>query len=288
MSEYAVALGTFDGLHSGHKAVLQNILKKGAEPLVLTFDLPPRINQKNNLIMMPEDKINALKELGIKAEVMEFQKVKDVSAMDFLLFIKEKFSPKIIATGYDFRFGKSALGDTQLISDFCKTNNITYYCTDAVTVDDEPVSSTCIRELISLGELKKANKMLGYRFGFSGEITHGDERGRTIGFPTINIVYPVGLVVPKFGVYASFTEIDGVLYKSVTDIGVRPTFKTDFIISETNIMNFNGNIYEKTARIHLVDFIRPEMKFGNLNELKAAIEKDKKSAENILSYINNM
>ena len=283
MSEYAVALGTFDGLHSGHKAVLQNILNKNYIPLVLTFDLPPKINQKSNLIMSPEDKLKALTQLGIKAEVMEFNKVKDISADDFLSFVKNKFSPKIIATGYDFCFGKGALGNTSLLSEFCKANNILYKCTDAIMVDGSPVSSTRIRKLISLGEIKKANQMLGFNFSFSGMVNHGDERGRTIGFPTINIAYPLELVTPKFGVYASLTEIDGVFYKSVTDIGVRPTFKTDFVISETNLMNFSGNLYEKNARIHLVEFIREETKFGDLNELKNAISNDKKTAERILN-----
>lgn len=282
MSEYAIALGTFDGLHAGHKAVLSNILNKGYTPLVLTFELPPKTNLKANLIIPPEDKLKSLNALGIKVEVMDFNKVKDISASEFLSFVKNKFSPKIIATGYDFRFGKGALGDTNLIKDFCKPNNISYICTDAVMVEGEPVSSTRIRSFISSGQIKKANQMLGYNFSFCGKVNHGDERGRTIGFPTINIAYPTELVTPRFGVYASLTEIDGVFYKSVTDIGVRPTFKTDFVISETNLMDFDGDVYEKSARIHLVDFIREETKFGGLNELKNAISSDKKAAEKIL------
>lgn len=283
MPEYAVALGTFDGLHSGHKAVLSNILKEGLLPLVLTFDLPPKINQKSNLLMTPEDKIKALNKLGIKTEVMDFNKVKDISPNEFLSFIKKEYSPKIIATGYDFRFGKGASGDTSLIADFCKNNNMSYICTDAVLEDLMPVSSTRIRELIKTGEVKKASKMLGRNFAFSGEVNHGDERGRTIGFPTVNIAYPTELVIPKFGVYASLTEIDGKFYKSVTDIGVRPTFKTDFVISETNIMDFSSDVYEKNVTIHLVDFIREETKFSSLNELKSAIENDKKIAEEVLN-----
>lgn len=284
MPEYAIALGTFDGLHSGHKAVLSNILKDGFTPLVLTFDLPPKINRKSNLLMLPEDKLKALNNLGIKAEVMNFDKVKDISPEDFLSFIQNKFSPKIIATGFDFRFGKGASGDSSLIADFCKANNISYICTDAVLEDSKPVSSTSIRKLIENGEVKKASKMLGRYFSFSGEVSHGDERGRTIGFPTINIAYPTELVIPKFGVYASLTEIDGRRYKSVTDIGIRPTFKTDFVISETNIIKFSKNIYEKKVTVHLVEFIREETKFGDLNELESAIKNDKKMAEAILDF----
>ncbi len=282
MPEYSVALGTFDGLHLGHKAVLESVAKNGLSPIALTFDLPPKFRSEQNLLMTPENKINSLEALGIKVEVMDFEKVKNVSADEFLAFIKNKFSPKIIATGYDFRFGKGALGNTKQIADFCKINGIEYICANAVFSQNEPVSSTRIRELIKDGEIKSANKMLGYTFSFSGEITHGDARGRTMGFPTLNISYPKALVTPKFGVYASMAEIDGKIYKAVTDIGIRPTFKTDFVISETNIMDFEGDVYGKDAKIYLVDFIRGERKFSDINELKGAISLDKKTAAEIL------
>ena len=282
MPDFSVALGTFDGVHLGHRAVLESSLKKGLIPIALTFDLPPKFGSKQNLLMTPIDKIKALSTLGISAEVMDFEKIKDTPPNEFLTFIKEKFSPKIIATGYNFRFGKSALGTTNDIAEFCKINNIEYICANAVKVGGEAVSSTRIRKLIADGEVNLAGKMLGQHFFFSGEITHGDARGRTIGFPTLNIPYPTELVIPKFGVYASLTEVNGKIYKSVTDIGVRPTFKTDYIISETNIMGFEGDLYGKIAKIHLVDFIRGEVKFGGVEELKFAISKDKKTAAQIL------
>lgn len=282
MPDFSVALGTFDGVHLGHRAVLESTLKKGLIPIALTFDLPPKFGSKQNLLMTPIDKIKALSTLGISAEVMDFEKIKDTPPNEFLTFIKEKFSPKIIATGYNFRFGKSALGTTNDIVEFCKINNIEYICANAVKVGGEAVSSTRIRKLIADGEVNLAGKMLGQHFFFSGEITHGDARGRTIGFPTLNIPYPTELVIPKFGVYASLTEVNGKIYKSVTDIGVRPTFKTDYIISETNIMGFEGDLYGKIAKIHLVDFIRGEVKFGGVEELKFAISKDKKTAAQIL------
>lgn len=282
MPDFSVALGTFDGVHLGHRAVLESTLKKGLIPIALTFDLPPKFGSKQNLLMTPIDKIKALSTLGISAEVMDFEKIKDTPPNEFLTFVKEKFSPKIITTGYNFRFGKSALGTTNDIAEFCKINNIEYICANAVKVGGEAVSSTRIRKLIADGEVNLAGKMLGQHFFFSGEITHGDARGRTIGFPTLNIPYPTELVIPKFGVYASLTEVNGKMYKSVTDIGVRPTFKTDYIISETNIMDFEGDLYGKIAKIHLVDFIRGEVKFGGVEELKFAISKDKKTAAQIL------
>lgn len=287
MPEYSVALGTFDGLHLGHKAVLQSIIKNGLTPVALTFDVPPKFSKKTNLLITPNEKINRLKKLGISAEVLDFNSVKNLSPNEFLNFIKAKFSPKIIATGCNFHFGKGALGTTGDLADFCKANGILYLCSDAVNYNGEPVSSSRIRCLIQNGEIKSANKMLGEKFSFSGEITHGDERGRTIGFPTLNIPFPTELVVPEFGVYASLVEIDGKIHKAVTDIGVRPTFKTDYVISETNVIDFNGDIYGKTAKVHLVDFIRSELKFSGIDELKKAISADKKTAAEILKNISD-
>ena len=282
MPEYSVALGTFDGLHLGHKAVLGSIIKNGLTPVALTFNVPPKFNNKTNLLITPDEKINRLKKLGISAKVLDFNSVKNLSPDEFLSFIKAEFSPKIIATGYDFRFGKGALGTIGDLAEFCKANGILYSLADAVNYGGEPISSSRIRSLIQNGEIKTANKMLGESFCFSGEVAHGDERGRTMGFPTLNIPYPTELVTPKFGVYASITEIGGRLYKSVTDIGVRPTFKTDYVISETNIMDFGGEVYGKKATVYLVDYIRGEVKFSGIDELKDAILSDKKIAAKIL------
>ena len=285
MPQYSVALGTFDGIHLGHMAVLRGILNSGGTPLALTFSLPPKFSTGKNLLLTPNDKLNELKKLGISAEVMDFEKVKNLSPYEFLSFVYKEFSPKIIATGYNFRFGKGAEGTVNTIADFCKEHNIEYYMADAVLVNGEPVSSTKIRNLITDGDVNTANKMLGKFFSFSGEIQHGDERGRVMGFPTVNIPYPSELVTAKFGVYASFTEIDGKLYKSVTDIGVRPTFKTDYVISETNILDFDGDAYGKKATVYLAEFIRQEKRFSGLDELKAAIKNDKQTAIKILENI---
>jgi len=287
MPEYALALGTFDGLHSGHMAVLQNIINSGFTPIALTFDIPPKSTENLSLIMTPKEKIERLQSLGIKPVVMNIDEVKEIPPEDFLSFIQKKYSPKIIATGYNFRFGKGAAGDTEMLGKFCKANGIKYVCTNAVLKDGKPVSSTRIRELISNGNVKEASEMLGGYFSFSGVVGHGDERGRTIGFPTVNITYPKSLVTPKFGVYASVTETEynGELFKSVTDIGIRPTFETDYVISETNIIDFNKDIYGKNVRVYLVDFIRSETKFGSLEGLKKAITADKETAIELLNDI---
>lgn len=282
MPQNMVALGTFDGLHIGHKAVLNQILGKGGNPFALTFNLPPKAGEKKNLLMTPEDKINALSQMGVEAVVLDFQKIKDLTPEQFLNDITKKYNPSVIASGFNFKFGKNAAGNTDTLQKFCSEKGIECLIADAVCMGDLPVSSTRIRTAIKNSEIHLANQMLGKNFCYSAPVMHGDERGRTMGFPTINQSYPNNLVVPKYGVYASFTEIDGKLYKSVTNIGKRPTFETDYIISETNIIDFNGNAYGKNAKVHLVEYIRTEQKFSCLNELKAAIENDKQRAIGIL------
>lgn len=283
MVDIAIALGTFDGIHLGHTAVLNQTV--GLKQIALTFNTPPKAGTGGNLLMTAEAKNSALRLMGIEPIVLDFQSIKDTAPLDFLNGIYEKYSPKVIASGFNFRFGKNAAGDSRLLADFCKEKSIEYRLANAVQYEGEAISSTRIRGLISNGDITTATKMLGRYFTFETAVVHGDERGRTIGFPTINQVYPTELVVPKFGVYASVATIDGKDYPAVTDIGVRPTFKTDYVISETNIIGYNSDAYEKTVRISLVDFIRPETRFSGIDELKTAIERDKKIAERILKDV---
>lgn len=283
MSRKAIALGTFDGLHIGHTAVLNRIKNKNFSSVALTFEIPPKAvgEEKSSLLMTPEDKAEMLRKQGIEPEIMDFLTVKDISPIDFLKFVKEKYDPVLIASGFNFRFGRNAAGSCGLLKAFCDEQKIEYYCADAVMLNGKTVSSTRIRDMISRGNIKSATEMLGRYFSFETPIIHGDQRGRTIGFPTINQAYPEILVSPRFGVYASITEIEGKSYRSVTNIGIRPTYETDYIISETHIFDYNADAYEKQARVYLTDFIRDEVRFNSLEELKNAIERDKNVAQNV-------
>lgn len=285
MPQNMVALGTFDGLHIGHKAVLNQILGKGGNPIALTFNIPPKTGDTANLLMTPEEKINALEQMGIKAVVLDFEIIKNLTHEQFLNDITKKYDPSVIASGFNFRFGKNAAGNTSTLQNFCNEKGIECLIADAVCMGDLPVSSTRIRDAITNGETNLANQMLGRKFSYTAPVLHGDERGRILGFPTINQIYPQKLVKPKYGVYAGFTEIDGKTYKSVTDIGIRPTFETDYIISETNIIGYDGDAYGKNATVFLVDYIRGEKKFSSVDELKVSIKNDKEKALEILNGI---
>ena len=285
MPKNMVALGTFDGLHIGHKAVLNQILNKGGSPIALTFNLPPKASECKNLLMTPEEKITAMQRLGIKVVVLDFEKIKNLTATQFLTDIAKEYNPSVIASGFNFRFGKNALGSTDDLQAFCNENGIEFCLAKAVLSGDMPVSSTRIRQAVLNGEIALANQMLGRRFCYTAPVLHGDERGRVLGFPTINQLYPEIMVKPKYGVYASLTEIDGKIYKSVTDIGIRPTFKTDYTISETNIFDFDKSVYGKTAKVYLVDFIRAEQRFASVENLKNSIDNDKQKALEILKSV---
>lgn len=271
----AVALGTFDGVHKGHRQVLD--IPSCYKKIAVMFLNPPKSVLKANkeLLNLPEEKIKIIKQLGIDdIHILDFNSVKDMSAEDFLLFLKKEFSPSLISCGFNYRFGKEAKGDTAMLESFCKENKIILRCCPPATEDGEVISSTRIRKLLMMGEVEAANKLLMDSFSFVSTVISGDKRGRTIGFPTINQQYPADLVKPKFGVYKTKVYIDEKQYSGITNIGVRPTYPADFIISETYIEDFSGNLYGKDIKISLISFLREEKKFSSLEELKKQIKED--------------
>lgn len=270
----AIALGTFDGLHKGHLAVLN--MPDGYNKIALTFEKPPKavITGSTECIMPFEIKAERMLSQGITPEKLKFEEVCNVTAEDFLNNIKIKYNPALISCGFNYRFGKGGLGDTALLKEFCNKNGIILQVCDPVTAFGDTVSSSRIRNYLKNGETNKANALLSEPFFFKGVVTHGDGRGKTLGFPTINIPFPKNLVVPKFGVYKTEIFADGTVFKGITDIGTRPTYPVDFIGSETFIKDFSGNLYGKTVKIALIEFLREEKKFRSAEELKNQVLKD--------------
>ena len=159
--------------------------------------------------------------------------------------------------------------------EYCKKHKIELSVLECVEIDKIPVSSTLIREKISLGKIGEANKMLGYNFGFKAEVVNGDKRGRTLGFPTINQAFPDELTLPLFGVYETRVTINSKTYRAITNIGHRPTFLTDKVFCETYIENFSGEVYGDTVDLRFIKFIREEKKFDSADELIMQIKVDK-------------
>ncbi len=271
----ALCLGSFDGIHIGHRKVLS--LPENYYKIAVTFRIPPKSFCKDDLalIMSLEDKCSALGELGIdEVELLDFEKVKNIPCDDFLNQLVKKFNPSLISCGFNYRFGKNAEGNTELLSAFCKKNGIIFNCVEPVLYDENVVSSTKIRGFLKNGEIERANNLLYKPFSYSASVIEGDKRGRSLGFPTINQKYPENLVKLKFGVYKTITYFNGRSYEAVTYIGKRPTFQTDYIISETFIKNFSGDLYGETVKITPVKFLRDEIKFSNANELQKQLEFD--------------
>ena len=272
----AVALGTFDGLHTAHREVLD--LPDGYKKIALTFKMPPKmvIFEKRELLISVEEKHRCLKEFGLDEIVsLDFNEVRDNSPENFLNYLKNEIGADYIACGFNYRFGKNGAGNTETLRDFCNKNGIELRISSPYLLNDgKALSSSYIRSLIKNGEVEKANEFLYKPFGFTAAVQKGDQRGRTIGFPTVNQRYPDDLVKPRFGVYKTKVLVCGREYEGITDIGIRPTYETDFVISETYIKDFSGDLYGKELTVIPVKFLREEKKFSSLDELKEQIKKD--------------
>ena len=270
MEKYAIALGMFDGVHKGHTAVLMGAINSPYKSVAVTFSSIPF--KKGGSIMSAEEKREKLLSLGIdEVRFLNFFEIKDLSPEAFLAYISQKNNIGKICCGFNYRFGKNAAGDTAFLNAWCKSRGIEFFDCPAFLSGDTTVSSTYIKSLIENGQIEEANRLLEHNFGFTSKVLNGDKRGRTIGFPTINQLYPETLIAPKYGVYQTKVTVNGKSYNGVTNIGFRPTYITDYISAETYILDFSGDIYGQEVKTELISFLREEKKFSSLEQLKNAI-----------------
>ncbi|MBQ2758916.1 MAG: bifunctional riboflavin kinase/FAD synthetase [Clostridia bacterium] len=289
----AIALGFFDGLHLAHMQVIKPVLdayrEKGLVPCVLLFDKHPQsvLSASRVPFLLEDEKRNSiLSSLGVKTVFLKFEDIKNLSPEEFIKnILVEKYNVAFVSCGYNYRFGKKAQGDVELLRTLGEEYGFEVSVCENTKLDNESVSSSAIRRAIADGDIIKANKMLGRPFSFSAEVFDGDHRGRLLGAPTINQYLPEGIAVPKFGVYASVAIIDGKEMPSVTNIGNRPTFDGVSVRSETYIIDYSGNLYGKTVEVRLFDFIRAEKKFADANELKVQIVSDARASEEKLQRL---
>ena len=263
----SIALGSFDGVHIAHRKVIEAASKY--ERAVFTFDSSYKSASR---LMSQNAKMQIIENMGIKHYICpEFDDVKNFSAEDFCTILKQKFNAQQVVCGYNFRFGSGGRGNTELLCHMGNKLGFEVTVIDEIKYSGIDVSSSNIRSLIQNGRIKTANQLLGNPYSFALTVENGNHYGRSWGFPTINQIWDEDFTVPAFGVYASKTLINGKNYKSISNIGVRPTVGTDHILCETNIFGFSGDLYGREITVSLYDYIRPERKFCNFEALKAEV-----------------
>ena len=285
----SLALGAFDGLHRGHMAVIRRACAPGEggrrlQPAVFTFSRSPA---GNSAVLTGRDKERLLEDAGVEVLYsLEFSQVKDWEAEAFVeQVLFETCAARRLCCGEDFRFGRGARGDTALLQTFCDRRGVELTVVPPVKEGGEKVSSTRIRAAVEAGDISLANRLLGRPFGFSLEVIHGNHIGTGLGTPTINQAIPEGFVLPRFGVYASWCRVGGEYFYGVTNVGVKPTVGSDRVLAETWMPEFSGDLYGKRVRVFLLEFLRPEKKFGSLEELKAAIQTNGEQAKEVAAQV---
>ncbi|HLA11163.1 MAG TPA: bifunctional riboflavin kinase/FAD synthetase [Pyrinomonadaceae bacterium] len=285
-----LTLGVFDGLHLGHQLIMKTVVDRaqsvGAVPTVITFDPHPRsvLHPASSppLLQTLDQKVEGFGVLGIEQTIVirftrEFSLVR---AEDFLKdVVQERLHAREVYLGKGFAFGHNREGTIELLRRISKERGFFADEVPEVRLRGRRVSSSCIRELLLSGKVNLARRMLGRPYGVEGRVIRGKQRGHLVGFPTANL-HPENRVIPARGVYVTGTLIDGQWRRSVTNIGVRPTFELETEPSvETFVINWSGDLYGDVVRVRFLHRLRDERKFDSLDELKKQIGKDVEKAE---------
>ncbi|MCK9321307.1 MAG: riboflavin biosynthesis protein RibF [Bacteroidales bacterium] len=293
-----ITIGMFDGVHIGHQSLISDLKEKAKElntnPIIITFDnhpqlaLKPKNLSKISLLQTNEERFSKLQTLGINDIITihftkEFAQIKAEEFIDLLL---KKYNPQYLLSGYDNHFGNKSSQDFDILVIASKEKGlILERSKNCVFYDNIEVSSTQIRKALANGNIKLANAMLNEDYLISGEVEHGNKIGTKIGYPTANIKIDRHKLLPLYGVYITEVEVDEKKYQGVVSIGVRPTINKDIALEEiapsveVNIFEFYGDLYGKKIKLRLKDFIREEIKFDDLDSLKAKINEDVKKAK---------
>lgn len=282
MDKTIFALGFFDGVHLGHQALLQETVKLAKEldatAGVVTFSAHPDglvSGAAPKLLNTVEDRNGLLRAYGME-NILELPFNEEVKNTHWASFLTQLVMAGAVGfvCGDDFRFGSGGLGTPKKLAAFCEKRGISYAVVPQQEIGGVRVSSTYVRQLLENGEMEQVNQFLGHPHLLTGQVVEGRQLGRTIGIPTANVLIPEGVAVPKLGVYAGSTVVDGQVYLTVTNIGSRPTVGGHQVRAESWLLDFEGDLYGKTITLALLKFLREEKKFDSLEELKAQILKD--------------
>jgi riboflavin kinase/FMN adenylyltransferase len=280
----ALAIGFFDGLHRGHRALIDALkpyAQKNTRLAALTFRHHPlrflRADEAPALIVTLEERMNLLAAAGIQeVYVLDFtQEIAALEAQQFLEHVLiEKLNVRAVAVGDSFRFGAKRKGDVALASQVLKQHNVAFHAVDHIVYGNDRISSTRVRTAITDGRIDEVDAMLGYSYAISGLVQMGAGRGHDLGFPTANIEVCSELALPADGVYSTNACFDGIDYRALVSIGTNPTFAGTARTVEVWIRDFAKTIYGRELRIEHLRFLRGQKKFSNIAELESQMQQD--------------
>ena len=284
-----VAIGTFDGVHCGHRHVIDTARRRaqaeGLACVVFTFVEHPRAvlrpDSPVSLLTPWPEKLERLGELGVDALVAAHftPELAQLSPEAFVRrILREQLNAQAVVTGFNFRFGHRAAGTPEVLEALGREQGFGVTIVPPYEQEGEAVSSSRLRALIAEGRVEAANEMLCYPYTLTGVVIHGDKRGRTIGFPTANMALPEEKLLPAFGVYACWVNVNGERLPGIVNIGLRPTFNPPKLMIEAHIFDWSGDIYDETISVSLVSRIRAEQAFPSVDALVAQIKADCQTA----------
>lgn len=287
------ALGFFDGVHLGHQALLAACRRlaeeTGAIPAAITFQAHPLALLGGNapqLLSTEEDRQRLLRRYGME-QIVSLPAAKEVMSTpweDFLQKLVDRGAVGFVC-GDDFHFGARGLGNGETLRSFCAQRGFPCVIVPEQALEGRRVSSSYIRGQIEAGDMATAVRFLGHPHILTGRVVPGHQLGRWLGVPTANLKLPEGLVVPKFGVYACRTAVDGAIFPAVTNIGVRPTVSGEGITVEPWILDYEGDLYGREITLEFYKFLRPERKFPDLAALKQEIHRNARQTRELLEEV---
>ena len=281
-----IALGFFDGVHKGHGALLRRVTERAREldavPSAFTFDTHPEsliLGRATPLLSTTADRADLMRRLyGIQDVIVSHydREMMKTPWKDFITdYLVRACGAVHVVAGHDFRFGYRGEGNPERLKQTCHELGLGCDIIHPIVQEGITVSSTYIRTLVAQGEMERARSFLGHPHTLSETVAHGKKLGSTLGFPTVNLSIPDGVVVPALGVYATRVWVDGQPHMAVTNVGSRPTVDDgDKLTVEGFLLDFEGDLYDKTVRMEFYKFLRPEEKFANLDALRAEIARN--------------
>lgn len=282
--ESAVTFGKFDGLHTGHQKLVEQVQRLGEAKelasIVCAFNMQPLWERTGKMPRMLMTGRERQRQLSGKVDVLvecpftlEFSKI---HAEEFIRdIVCRRLCARYVVVGTDFQFGYEKQGDIHMLRQFEEVCGYHLIVIEKERYEERVISSTYIKELLSEGELALANRLLGYCYGITGVVEHGKKLGRTLGFPTLNVAWQEGKLVPPRGVYLSNIQVEGQWFHGISNVGVKPTVsKEERVLIESFLFGYDGDAYGKEVTIDLLAFRRPECVFESIAELKSCIDRD--------------